>query len=272
MMGQPAGGGGGFFFDTFTQPAIAYSLRDLSGTDPYVINAERTGDGAQMDFRASEITDGVLGAWGVAGGGTTEVFVETWYNQGTAGDAFAEQTRRNKIAIGGVVRTFNGKPSMLAERGFQLLNFSPTDGDGIVTCCVAQLSNDGSLIDSDASTRISQTIRAVSGAQLESIQFGPTVTTTLTHAASGVSVGDQIVATKYWSATGGFNQLRANGVAAASPAAATTHATGSTTLGIANGKRGVWNAEVQEFLLWNYDYTAQALAIESTVNGYYGVY
>ena len=51
------------FIDTFGQPAIGLSLRDLLGTDPDVVRVRRDSDDAEADFKASEVSDGTLENW-----------------------------------------------------------------------------------------------------------------------------------------------------------------------------------------------------------------
>jgi len=51
------------FIDTFGQPAMGLSLRDLLGTDPNVLRVRRDSDDAEADFKASEVSDGTLLNW-----------------------------------------------------------------------------------------------------------------------------------------------------------------------------------------------------------------
>ena len=55
--------GGASFFDQFGTPAAAYSIRDLNGSNPFVIEVRRGIDDATRDFTAPEITNGTLAAW-----------------------------------------------------------------------------------------------------------------------------------------------------------------------------------------------------------------
>jgi len=56
-------GGGASFINTFGQPAMGLSLRDLLGTDPNVLRVRRDSDDAEADFKASEVSDGTLLNW-----------------------------------------------------------------------------------------------------------------------------------------------------------------------------------------------------------------
>ena len=98
------------FFDQFGTPAAAYSLRDLSGSNPNVIEVRRSSDNAVQDFTASEITDGSLTTWVGAG---NDGFVRTWYDQAGANDA-TQTTAANqpKIVNAGSVVLENGLPTV----------------------------------------------------------------------------------------------------------------------------------------------------------------
>ena len=57
------GSGAPSFIKTFGQPALGLSLRDLLGTDPNVVRVRRDSDDAELDFKASEVSDGTLLNW-----------------------------------------------------------------------------------------------------------------------------------------------------------------------------------------------------------------
>ena len=99
------------FFDQFGTPAVAYSLRDLSGTNPNVLNVRRSSDNATQDFKVSEITNGTLAAWVGVG---NEGFVTTWYDQtGNGNDATqASASSQPKIVSAGSVILDNGKATL----------------------------------------------------------------------------------------------------------------------------------------------------------------
>lgn len=98
------------FFDQFGTPAAAYSLRDLSGSNPNVIEVRRSLDNAVQDFTASEITDGSLTTWVGAG---NDGFIRTWYDQAGANDA-TQTTAANqpKIVNSGAVVLENSLPAV----------------------------------------------------------------------------------------------------------------------------------------------------------------
>jgi len=100
-----------YFFDAFARPADAFSLRDLSGTDPTVVNVRRSSDSATNTFTTSEITDGTLVSW-VGAGNDGEV--RDWYNQGTGSVRFTTESWANGplIVDNGSLVTRNSNPSM----------------------------------------------------------------------------------------------------------------------------------------------------------------
>jgi len=51
------------FFDRFGTPPAAYSIRDLNGSNPFVIEVRRGIDDSTRDFTAPEIINGTLAAW-----------------------------------------------------------------------------------------------------------------------------------------------------------------------------------------------------------------
>jgi len=78
-----------YLLDTYSAVA-AYSLRQLKTGVTNVVRVRRSGDNAESDFNPNEVTNGSLGSWVDAGGGTQQGFVTTWYDQ--VGSADLTQT------------------------------------------------------------------------------------------------------------------------------------------------------------------------------------
>jgi len=97
----------------YTGAAAAYSLRSLSAGTVYVVKVRRSGDNAELDFTASQVSDGALAAWVRAGGGTEDGFVTTWYDQsGNTNNATqATAATQPQIVSSGTLLTENGKPA-----------------------------------------------------------------------------------------------------------------------------------------------------------------
>lgn len=100
-----------FYRTALPRPAAAFSLRDLTGTNPVVVRIRRSNDNSERDFRASEITDGTLIAWV----GSVSGLVSTWYDQLTGGFHAARQSTQSRqpaLVINGVLQTEGGKPAI----------------------------------------------------------------------------------------------------------------------------------------------------------------
>ena len=98
--------------DSYSGAAAAYSLRNLSTSTTNVVKVRRSGDDAELDFTADEVSDGTLAAWVVAGGGTEDGFVTTWYDQSGNANNATQATAANqpKIVDSGSVITQGSKP------------------------------------------------------------------------------------------------------------------------------------------------------------------
>jgi hypothetical protein len=94
--------------------AAAYSLRNLSSSTTNVVKVRRSGDDAELDFTANEVSGGTLEAWVVAGGGTKDGFVTTWYDQSGNANNATQATAANqpKIVSSGTLVTENGKAAL----------------------------------------------------------------------------------------------------------------------------------------------------------------
>ena len=100
--------------ETYTGSAAAYSLRSLSASTTNVVKVRRSGDDAELDFTATEVSDGTLASWVTAGGGTEDGFVTTWYDQsGNTNNATqATAASQPKIVSSGSLITNNGKAAI----------------------------------------------------------------------------------------------------------------------------------------------------------------
>ena len=101
--------------DVYPSAAAAYSLRALSSSfaSNAVVRVRRDSDNAELDFTATEVSDGTLLTW-VGTGGTDNGFVETWYDQSGNGNDAIQLTAGSqpKIVSAGVAIVENGKPTV----------------------------------------------------------------------------------------------------------------------------------------------------------------
>jgi len=90
----------------------AYSIRKLRTGVTNVIRVRRTGDNAERDFSETELNDGTITTWVVAGGGTQNGRVVTWYDQSGNNLHKTQPLGANQptIVAGGVLNIDNGKP------------------------------------------------------------------------------------------------------------------------------------------------------------------
>lgn len=105
------GGLTGYLVDDYS-PSYAYSLRKLSSTATNIIRVRRSSDSAESDFSASDIDDGTMLTW-VGTGGTDIGYIVKWYNQGTGGSydiSNASGSLQPRIVSGGVLQTKGGLP------------------------------------------------------------------------------------------------------------------------------------------------------------------
>lgn len=78
------------FTNRFGEPVFGFSLRDLNGENPDIVNVERQSDNATRIFKAPELASGEIETW--AGGNSARVL--RWYNQGSGND-FIQNTVTN---------------------------------------------------------------------------------------------------------------------------------------------------------------------------------
>jgi hypothetical protein len=129
----------------YTGAAAAYSLRQLSAGTVYVVKVRRSGDNAELDFTADEVSDGTLEAWVVDGGGTEDGFVKTWYDQSGNTNNATQATAANqpKIVSSGTLVTENGKATV-SFNGSNNLNAGDIINSNYITiAAVTQLDAGG---------------------------------------------------------------------------------------------------------------------------------
>lgn len=101
--------------DEYPNASAAYSLRELSAAmeGNAVVRVRRSNDNTEQDFTSSEITDGTLTTFTGANNG----FVTTWYDQSGNSNNATQATAINQplVVINGVLQEENGKPTIYAD-------------------------------------------------------------------------------------------------------------------------------------------------------------
>ena len=114
--------------DLYAGAGVAYSLRKLKSTTVNVARVRRSSDNAEQDFRASEVTNGILTTFC----GASDGFVTTWYDQsGNAKNMVTTlASRQTQIVSLGSLILLNGKPVLkrINTTNGMLSNYSPNDG------------------------------------------------------------------------------------------------------------------------------------------------
>lgn len=128
MFGTKPAAASGYLLDTYTGAAIAVGTKDLITGASACMRVRRSGDDAENDFTLTEISDGTLTAWVIAGGGTQHGYVVKMTNYGSA-SYYLQQvtlTTQPSVVIGGVLNT-------TAYGVFWRLNSPNTTGRLLVT-------------------------------------------------------------------------------------------------------------------------------------------
>jgi len=114
-MRAAAGGGGGYLLQDYPGAYVACSFRDLIGTNPSVARVIRSGDSAEADFTASEITNGTLVDWVTQSGAAPAAngIMKTWYDQSGNDNHLISPYTAPLIVSAGVLGATGGFPHLL---------------------------------------------------------------------------------------------------------------------------------------------------------------
>ena len=125
-----AAGGDVKFLDAYSGAGAAYSLESLSNSTTNVIKARRSSDNAELDFTASDITDGTLTTWT----GANDGFVTTIYDQVNSNNMTqTTSSKQGKIVASGSVITLGGKACIERSTyyGGYISTYNPNDGAAV---------------------------------------------------------------------------------------------------------------------------------------------
>ena len=265
--------------DEYSGAAAAYSLRSLSTSTTNVVKVRRSGDDAELDFTASEVSDGTLAAWVVAGGGTEDGFVTTWYDQSGNANNATQATAANqpKIVSSGTLVEENSKAAIDFDGTDDLLTITagssilPSTGD---LSSFSVFSGDTAGVGYIYSNSTSSDDRHGIGLQFFSgalritgaIRIGGTWSI---YEEQLISADQQYLLSAFKSgvdfyvdgikSTGGTNGLFA--------AANITFNIGANT-----NNSATLNGKLQEIIFFDSDESANRTGIESNINAHYNIY
>jgi len=251
--------------DYYTGSAAAYSLRSLSSSTTNVVKVRRSGDDAELDFTASEVSGGTLAAWVVAGGGTEDGFVTTWYDQSGNGNNATQATAANqpKIVSSGTLVTENGKAALDFDGTDDFLRDSFTIGNPATLFVIAQApSLNKFIIDTGVGVNINSLWTTTSADQIRWLN-GSGIIVSYTHGTQALFSGVS---------NGSSSSISVNG-------SITTGTLGTTAMdGVSIGVAGNDNiathldGTIQEIIIYASDQSANLTGIEDNINDYYNIY
>jgi len=251
--------------DYYTGSAAAYSLRNLSTSTTNVVKVRRSGDDAELDFTASEVSDGTLAAWVVAGGGTEDGFVTTWYDQSGNANNATQATAANqpKIVSVGTLVTENGKAAVDFDGSDDFLRDTFTIGNPVTLFVTAQAQTTNKfIIDTGVGVNINSLWTTTSADQIRWLN-GSGIIVSYTHGTQALFSGVS---------NGSSSSISVNG-------SITTGTLGTTAMdGVSIGVAGNDNiathldGTIQEIIIYASDQSANLTGIEDNINDYYNIY
>jgi len=260
--------------DYYTGSAAAYSLRSLSTSTTNVVKVRRSGDDAELDFTASEVSNGTLEAWVVAGGGTEDGFVTTWYDQSGNANNATQATAANqpKIVSSGTLVTENGKAAVdfdgsdaLATSGY-IVQLSANDATVFAVRSVTAVSDgDYLLTEGDVVSPYSSNFILGGPNGLDVLWVNATT-------FGSIAVAQQdLLAFTY---DGTNFQAYLNGAIAGSAVTATVNSEvfDRTVIGASADVSIFFTGKIQEIITYKSDQSANRTGIEANINAHYNIY
>jgi hypothetical protein len=287
----------------YTGAAAAYSLRSLSAGTVYVVKVRRSGDNAELDFTADEVSDGTLAAWVVAGGGTEDGFVTTWYDQSGNANNATQTTAANqpKIVSSGSLITQGSKAAMELDGVNDCLVTSqnnPFTFTGGVSIIHASYKNSTSYKEYETivsagttgvgSTNILKCLGFGYGNQATYFSPRPTISTDIWQ-PSGIQYDGTVgtnerhligIYISNWSThrSTGLSNLRLNGSDLATKSYGAQNPTSLFTNPIKIGvfdqllTESFFGGSLQEIIIYASDQSANRTGIEANINAHYNIY
>ena len=256
--------------DDYPGAEAAYSLRELSSAweGLAVVRVRRTGDNAESDFTAAELTDGTLDTW-VAAGGAGEGRVTTWYDQsGNGKDAVqtVSAAAQPYITSGGTINLQEGTPSIDFSAGNVYLEHS----DGTYNpqpnsvSVVFSINNTGTQIIYDGAGAVSANRQQLwFASNLMYMYAGGSVLS----AAHTLTTSVQY-AFSLWN--GASSEGWINGVSKITGNAGSNNFE-IVSIGTDFNTNPYLDGQIKELIIWNSDQSANRTGIESNITEHYGL-
>jgi len=263
--------------DEYSGAAAAYSLRKLSSTTTNVVRVRRSSDNAELDFTATDITDGTLTTWT----GANDGFVTVWYDQ--SGNAYnvTQTTAGNQpkiVDIGSVILE-NGKPAVEFDGSNDGLE--NTSGDVIATNAansVLVVGRNISIVNFQNIIWAKNVIRLITAASAAFIDFSIFNTSggVARYPLSNIPNFTQYLLSIYWDGVGtastdysiyGDNSLLTT-TGTVSGATPTTFSVGYRN----DNSTQYWNGRMQELIIYPSDNSSNNIGMNTNINDFYSIY
>ena len=251
-------------FDVVGGAAFGYSLRRLSSTATNCIRVRRSGDNAESDFGFvnNYLNTASLVAFCIAGGGTQNGQIVTWYDQ--SGNNYhvtnATPAQQPTIVTAGALVTLGSHTAVSADGGDSLLYTLGAAQAQPATIFMVANATGGSGTGVFGGTGTRWTIQANN------------ITSWLVNAGVTLSSGITTAARRliYSLINGGSSVISLNGAAGTSGNAG---ASTTQTIRLFNDSAGAgMNGNIQECVGWFNNRSSDKSLIESNINDYYGIY
>jgi len=258
-----SGGGAALLLDTYPAQA-AYSLRQLKTGVTNVVRVRRSGDNAESDFTATEITDGTLTTWT----GANDGFVVTWYDQsGNANNATQSSSslQPKLVSSGTVLTSANGQSAALADGTDDYLSISLTSSAAGSTW-VGVYDRASSGITSQIFGQTGLTFRILEWRTDNKAYFKSGTPGAVSIGSASTSTGS-FLDFAYWDNVN-INQYRNNSLLGTTAYVGTN----STNNTLFRSGSLYHNGYFQEAIFFSSDESANRTDIQNNINTYYSIY
>jgi|GEM_PF-2121150 len=229
-----------------------------------VARVRRSSDNAELDFKEKEITDGTLTTWT----GSANGFVTTWYDQsGNGNDAVQTVASKQPMIVDAeVLVTVNGKPAILADGVNDSLQSSFLSSNPNTQFIVYDKIGTTGELGGLYNNNLHAGSFIIFGNGIAPYQNGPQFGTTY------LNNNQALVTLK--SATSGINwELWGNGTSVTNSGQNIGTLTSNRIKLFSRGNDTAFaNTYLQEYILYNFNQTANRVGIETNINNHYSIY